>query len=575
MNLLQEIKQNNPETQLLSKHPIAYFCAEFALEDGLPIYSGGLGVLAGDVVREADANSIPLVAIGLFYREGYFTQVISSSGEQHELPAFIKNITKLEEVKDEQGNTKFFNLQIDSRTIKIRVFKYSQGNTPVYLLDTDVEGNTESDRRLTLSLYPSDPEWRIQQEIILGIGGAKVLRELDITPSIYHLNEGHSAFAVLEITRQIMIDEKTNFEDALRKSCEKIVFTNHTLVASGNDAFHKDLVKNLLEEYSEATNIPIEKFVQMGQTPENPDFFSMTNLALSESKKSSAVSVSHGKYAKTLWPNHTLEAVTNGVFAPYWQQKGWQKHAHELQSGYEVPDEDLWETHQNYKHAMAQKISDETGRRFDPHVLTITWARRFAVYKQPMLIFSQIERLKKIVNHAERPVQILLAGKAHPSDMTAKAMIEQIIKIIETENLSDRIFFLPNYNLELAKSILSGSDVWLNTPEKGKEACGTSGMKSALNGVLQCAISDGWTDEVNLSDIGFSISEMDSSESLYRIIENDIAPMYYTKAEGHRPEHWCEKIRKTIMATYPAYTTERMMKQYFESLYLPVLKNNI
>lgn len=572
MNLFEQIQTENPETQQLQQNPIAYFCAEFAVSDQLPLYSGGLGILAGDVIKESDNSGIPLVGVGLFYREGYFKQVIGDDGQQAELPAFVNVSENLQIVKHPDDTELYIPLQIDERVIQIRIWKLNIGKTQVLLLDTDVEGNSESDKRLTLSLYPSEHEWRIQQEIILGIGGVKALSALKIIPSIYHLNEGHSAFAVMEVTRQFMQNEKLDFPTALQKARAKIVFTNHTLVASGNDAFEQSLVRDLLEEYTGPANLPLDEFLEMGKSTDDPNSFSMTNLALNESKYTSAVSKSHAEYAKGIWPNTHLEPITNGVFAGFWQAEKWKNTAKSLNAGFEVSDEDIWEIHQNFKHALTQHLNAE-GLHLSPHTLTLTWAKRVTSYKQPLLLFSDIGRLKNIITNSNYPVQIIFSGKAHPSDLEAKAMIAEIVKLIDKENLSKNIFFLPNYTTSLTKILVSGSDVWLNTPKKGQEACGTSGIKSALNGGLQCAISDGWTEEVELSKIGFSIQPENSANSFYEVLEKQIVPLYYDKAEGHRPKDWCNKMRETLLAVYPQFTTERMLKEYFQKLYTPILKN--
>ena len=557
----------------LEKHPVAYFCAEFAFTDELPIYSGGLGILAGDCIREASDMSLPLVGVGLLYKQGYFRQVITLNGMQDELPAY-HTLTSLpiSKLHDAEYSPLQVRLHMGDREVKVQLWKYEQGNVQVILLDTDIPENSETDRRLTLSLYPSDSDWRIQQEIILGIGGVKALRALGYEPSVFHMNEGHSAFAVLEIAHQEMKRWGMAFEEAFQSACKKTVFTNHTLIPSGNDMFHKDQVQRLLSSYAQHLGLPTEKMIEMGSLKDAPDYFSMTHLALSTSRKISAVSRSHAQFAKVTWPDSRLTPITNGVHVNTWQHERFRELGEKVSRGFEVTDGAIWRAHLDVKEHLSEYVVGLTGRDFDPEALTITWARRIAGYKQPLLVFSDMERLKKIVDNARFPVQILIAGKAHPGDVLAKQLVVEILKKIEDYDLGRQVTFLPNYSMEMAKVLVSGSDVWINTPEKGKEACGTSGMKAAMNGVLQAAISDGWTDEINLHEIGFFIDPQNSADSFYEQLEKNIVPLYYTDRDSKGvPVEWVQKMRNTIQVAQDRFTSRRMLMEYITELYLPVL----
>lgn len=573
-SIFEEFKTEKPKLSKLDTNPVAYFCAEFALTDELPIYSGGLGILAGDVVREASDMELPFVAVGLLYKQGYFKQVISGNGMQDELPAYHSSeslpVTKLHNAQYEPLTV---SIHLGDREVLVQLWEYKQGNVRVILLDTDIQENSESDKRLTLSLYPADSDWRIQQEIILGIGGVRALHELNISPSIYHMNEGHSAFAVLEIAHQYMKKTNAVFDEAFRAACKATVFTNHTLIPSGNDIFHKDQVERILGSYAKHLGLPTEKMIKFGEISGSPDFFSMTHLALSTSKKISAVSRSHAQFAKVSWPNFELKPITNGVHRLTWQSHLFHELGEKVERGFEVSDGSIWRAHLDAKEKLTDYVIAQTGKDWNPEVLTITWSRRIAAYKQPLLIFEDMERLSKIVNNPRFPVQIILSGKAHPGDTTAKKMISEIITRINENEFGKSIIFLPNYSMEMAKVLVSGSDVWLNTPQKGMEACGTSGMKAGLNGVLQAAISDGWTDEIDLADIGFFIHPTESAISFYETMEKQIVPCFYEGRDiSGTPLAWVEKMRKTIAAVENRFTSRRMLLEYITELYLPVLE---
>lgn len=560
------------ENQITISSPIAYLCAEFAMSDDLPIFSGGLGILAGDMVRQASQDRFPLVAVGLLYKEGYFRQIISPQGSQEEEPAFLDLAhSPIRKLTTEKGEPFRLKIYIRERTIFVEVWEYREQDTSLYLLDTDVEDNSPLDRRLTLSLYPADNEWRIQQEIILGVGGVRTLAHLGIQPALYHLNEGHSAFALLEIAHQHMKTQKSEFAAAFAYAKQKVVFTNHTLIPSGNDVFEKAMVSELLEGYAMHLGLSIAEVLTMGSIPAENHLFSMTHLALTESSMTSAVSRSHAQFAKIAWPDSHLVPITNGVNRTFWQTPAFSEIYDQLSRSEEVLDEEIWEAHLENKKLMLKEVLKLTGIKLSPEKLTITWARRIATYKQPTLLFSNIEKLKSILTKTDQEVQIILAGKAHPSDLVAKAMISELTRIISEQHLTSHVLFVPNYSLSLAKLLVAGSDVWLNTPIKGQEACGTSGMKSAMNGALQCAISDGWTDEILLHQLGFMINPINSAESLYGQLEEVIVPMFYHDRLGGYPAKWVLKMKETILETSSKFSSQRMLAEYIQKLYLPAL----
>ncbi len=575
MQSFSQLLEEQPEFKVLNDHPIAYFCAEFALYDNLPIFSGGLGVLAGDVICEAGDSEVPLIGVGLLYKEGFFEQVITEQAAQKELPAYLELASALLVLLVDSSNERILiKLPIADRIIYAQIWEYKHKAVRLFLLDTDVEQNSELDRRLTVNLYPTDSQWRIQQEMILGIGGVRIFEELGIEPSVYHLNEGHSAFAVVEIAHQYIKKNQADFDEALKYACSKTVFTNHTLIPAGNDLFNNDEVAELLSGYTKHLGLNPEEMLKMGSVPNQPGLFSMTMLALSAATKTSAVSMAHSVYAKNAWPEHQLIPITNGVNKTFWQNPAWEELDKLLQNQVSVPDEQIWQVHKLLKQDLFTYILNKTGVSLKPEVLTLTWARRFTEYKQPKLIFSDVQRLVKLIKNTSTPIQIIFSGKAHPNSVTGKQIITDILQIIKSEDLQKQIVFIPNYDLEIAHLLTAGSDVWLNTPIKGQEACGTSGMKAGMNGLLQFAISDGWTDEINLDELGFWIDPVNSSTHIYEILELKIIPLYYQRNSEDVPEQWVSKMKATMLEVGSNYNSNRMLMQYLKELYFPIISKD-
>lgn len=548
---------------------IAYFCAEFAVDDDLPIFSGGLGVLAGDMLKQASEDKINMTGISLLYKKGYFHQAISRDGSQIENPEPIHSASEsLTRVFDDSGKPLLITLPIENNQVNLKVWEYFKDGVKIFLLDSDHHENTEEDKLITENLYPSDPKTRIKQEIILGIGGEKMLQKLHIHPDIHHMNEGHSAFAIFELTHHIMKDNNIAFNEAIKIARKKLIFTNHTLLPSGNDMFDVELVRKLLSVYTQELGIGIEEVINMGNTQQG-SLFTMTNFALTNSNISNTVSEAHYAIAKVTLPSVNLISITNGVHKKTWQGKTIAQVIGENSESININS--LWLAHQSQKKQLIESLGLYIDSELNSDNLVITWARRIALYKRPDILLGDINRLKNILYSQQMPAYLIIAGKAHPDDESAKEVIKNINNTIMENNLEDRIFFLPDYSLTLARLLVGGSDVWLNTPEPGKEACGTSGMKSSLNGVLQCSINDGWVKELNWEKIGWILSDENTTEDLYNQLEKDIIPLYYTK-ENIESSEWADRMKRTILLVDDKFTTKRMLSDYFDKLYNPSLE---
>ncbi len=567
---------NDTRLGLFAEHPIAYFSAEFALSEKLPIYSGGLGVLAGDVIREAADLAIPFVGVGLFYQRGYFLQTISKTGQQEEYPYINPEEAGLILVRNADNTPLTVQVPIASRQVSAQIWQWRVGTVSVYLLDTNIAPNSLEDREITAQLYGGDIHMRIKQELVLGIGGERALLALDIHPWAYHMNEGHSAFAILEITHHVMAEKHISFEEAFKIAHDKMIFTNHTLVVAGNDVFTIDMVKEYLGTYAKQLGISVDQIFGLGKTEGNR--FGMTHFAARQSFRINAVSKLHEKVAKTLWPEFTMTGITNGVHIPTWVAESIQLRC-AVRSPYineqtvALTDGELWGVHEDLRTELIRFVQKHTGVSFNTKALTLTWARRFATYKRPEVLFSEIETLKKLATSAHGALQIIIAGKAHPKDTEGKAVIARIVETIEKENLKNWVVFLPNYDMKIARFLVQGSDVWLNTPIRGKEASGTSGMKAGANGVLQCSICDGWFDEVCDLNFGWQLDSERTAQSLYSVLEGEILPLFYERDNLGVPRQWVKKMRQTMVNIWQNYSATRMMSEYFQTLYLPTLTN--
>jgi glycogen phosphorylase len=610
--------------------PVAYFSMEFAIHNSLPIYAGGLGVLAGDLCKEACDLGLPLVGVGFMYPQGYFHQHISAEGWQEEIYEQLNfdeaPIRPINPVSRSTWCGPLVQVQLGDRPVNLGAWQVRMGRDSLYLLCCDIEGNAPEDRELCARLYTADQEQRIQQEIVLGVGGVRALRALRVDPSVWHSNEGHSAFMMLERIRE-HVEQGAGFGEALRKVQATTVFTTHTPVAAGHDVFPVALVDRYLHSYWESLGISRETFLELGQQDGPGDrAFNMTVLALKLSGHRNAVSRLHGKITRRmwhgLWPDVGEDEtpichITNGIHVPTWvapeMSRIYEKYlGPELAQKYDdptlrellpdMPDEELWAAHQVLKRKLIGAMIERArqcssarecsarqvlsmGALLDPNALTIGYVRRFAAYKRPDLIFHDVERLKRIVTDGWRPVQIVFAGKSHPADFPSKQLLQHVFNLATDRGLQGRIAFVEDYDMHIAHYLVQGVDVWLNTPRRGYEASGTSGMKAAVNGVLHLSVRDGWWHEGYNGSNGWAIgndvesddpTDEDSADAtaLYQLLEEEIVPLYYRRDRAGVPHDWIHLVKETIRSIVPFFCTRRMLKEYIEKMYVPAARNS-
>ena len=618
------------KTWTLSAHPelidspIAYFSMEFGLHETLPIYSGGLGVLAGDHLKEASDLGLPLVGVGFMYAQGYFSQHISEDGWQEA----INNPINIEEhaflpVTKADGSRLTVTVEFPDRPVTLQIWEVRVGRVPLYLLDSNVDSNSEGDRLLSARLYWSDLNFRVAQEVLLGVGGVRALRELGYNPAVWHMNEGHAAFLTLERARELVAAGHT-FEDAIAQTRVSNIFTTHTPVPAGNDEFPLWLLDKHLAALWPELGLTRDQFVDLArhQQPYG-ETFSMGILALRLADGRNAVSELHGRVARNmwnfLWPEKKEEDVpityvTNGVHTGNWMARrirnlldkylgaDWIEHLDDpdLWSGLDaVPDQEYWAVHLHLKRKLAFYLRERarvqwldegvhpvqvvaSGVMINPYDLTIGFARRFATYKRAGLILADVERLLDLVNRPNRPVQIIFAGKAHPADEPGKQIIQEIYRTVKKAESGGRLVFLEDYDMNLARYLVQGVDVWLNTPRRPMEASGTSGMKAAVNGVLNFSVLDGWWREAHNGQNGWAIGvdadlkaevqDEADAESLYQTLENEIIPLYYDMGSDGLPREWIARAKNAMKTVTPQFSTRRMVKEYVERLYLPALQ---
>lgn len=601
--------QTYPDSQ---ENQIAYFCAEFAVHNSLPIYSGGLGLLAGDTCKEASDLGIPMVAIGSLYPEGYFRQRMEADGTQTAVYERLNPETvPLLPVHHDDGRRFLVSVHVGNREIKVAVWLVQVGRVPIYLMDTDIEENAPWDRDVSMRLYIGDPQVRLRQEIILGIGGIRVLRDLGYNPSVFHLNEGHAAFATLELAREMVQAGKT-FDQARQAVSACAVFTTHTPVKAGHDSFSFQMMEQFFDGYWQQLGITREEFLQVGQDQEGPSF-SLTVLAMHMAGKTNGVSKKHGEVSRQmwqfLWPDRPVESVpilsiTNGVHVPTWlavelaplleQYLGanwWssQDDPQLWQKIFEISDQELWWIHVRLKNKLLHFIRNRARRRWkedgvspgqmvalgsllDPETLTIGFARRFATYKRANLILQDRERLKRILNNPWKPVQFIFAGKAHPADEPGKYVVKQVFEACSSHDLAGRIAFVEDYDKHVAQHLVQGVDLWLNNPRPPQEASGTSGQKAGLNGIPNCSVLDGWWCEAYNERNGWAIggdadSDAATAETIYTLLEQQIVPLFYDRDERGVPPGWVKVMKEAIRSSAAAFSTRRMVKEYAERMY--------
>ncbi len=605
----------------LVERQVAYFSAEFGLHQSLPIYSGGLGVLAGDHCKEASDIGLPFVAVGFLYEMGYFRQHITADGWQEAIyPRFIPREVAIREVLTGEGESLYVPIEVGDRTIHLQVWHVQVGRSDLYLMDADNEMNAPWDRELTARLYGGDQEMRIQQEIVLGLGGLRVLRAMGVRPLIFHLNEGHSAFLLLERLRELVEGEGWSFAEARQAVRASTVFTTHTPVPAGHDVFPYYLVEKYFYNYWPRLGLSREEFLELGSYDEG---FNMTVLSLRMSGRSNGVSKLHGEVSRqmwqSLWPNEPIEQVpishvTNGIHVPAWigeaMNKIYRKYLKPDWVEYhddpvlwerilDVPDAELWAAHLHLKRKLMGIIRERARRRrvengltaeqvlcagtfLDPDALIIGFARRFATYKRATIIFHDWDRLSRLLHDRYRPVQFIFAGKAHPADEGGKRLIQQVYNAARDPALGGRIAFIDDYDLQVARYLVQGVDVWLNMPRCPHEASGTSGQKAAVNGIPNLSVLDGWWAEGYNGANGWAIStgqceddwsqDAADADALYHLLEEEVVPLFYKRDADDVPRGWVQVMKEAIRTAVPAFCTRRMVKEYTERFYVPAAR---
>ena len=617
--------ESHTDKRITRSNPVAYFCAEYGIHNSLPFYSGGLGILAGDHLKSASDLRLPLIAVGLLYRYGYFRQRLKRDGWQEEhYGETHPNDLPIHLVKDESGAPVRVEVSMRGRDVRAQAWRVDVGRVQLYLLDTNIEENEDTDRLVTGHLYGGDHETRIVQEMMLGIGGVRLLRRLRIEPHVFHLNEGHSAFLTLELAREIREAEGIGFHEAARLVRERCVFTTHTPIAAGNDEFIVPLVEKCFgSAYEESLGLSHEDFINMGRVrPEDEEeLYALTPLAIKMCRSTNGVSRKHGEVSRalwqSLWPEHTLGEIpityiTNGVHAPTWVAPmiralyekhvgdNWAEISHNADEWKrridKISDEDLWRTHSLLKQRLIAFIRQRTFQKrlgsnesvdyiesartmFDADVLTIGFARRVAAYKRWELILTDPHRLLRLINDEHRPVQFVFAGKAHPQDQGAKLILQHLSQWKHDPLVRNRAVFLQDYDQEIARQLVQSVDVWMNVPRRPLEASGTSGEKVAMNGGLNLSVLDGWWLEGYDGANGFAIgdaipgeevTDIDEADaqSLYRTLEEEVVPTYYERDSESIPRRWVQMMRRSIETLVPAFNSDRMVDEYARKIYL-------
>ena len=608
---------------------VAYFSAEFGITESIPIYSGGLGILAADYLKSSSDLGVPIVGVGLLYQKGYFRQRLNSDGwQQEDYPDndFFNMAIQLE--RNEDGSPKTFTMDFPDGPVHIQIWRAQIGRISLFLLDTNIIANTREEyRNITDQLYVADQEKRIRQEIILGMGGVRALRLLGIHPIVYHMNEGHSAFLALERIHILMHEHQLSFDEAKEVVSVTNLFTTHTPEAAGIDVFPPYLIQKYLSNVCSSLNISLNDLLALGrQNPWDPnEGFSMAVLALHLSAHSNGVSRLHGKVSRKMWKNLwpglpedevPIGSITNGVHLRSWVSNDmetlfdryvgnwrngdvtdpriWERIEH-------IPDDELWRTHERRRERLVafartrlemqlkrrgatQLEIDEARQCLNPEALTIGFARRFASYKRASLLLSDPDRIANLLLNKERPVQIIYAGKAHPQDEIGKRLLRNIIHIAQREEFRNHIVFIEDYDTNIARYLVQGCDLWLNTPRRLREASGTSGMKAAINGVINMSVIDGWWYEAYSPNIGWSIGQEESYKNeaeqdevefnaIYNILEKEVIPMFYDRGPDNVPKKWVEKMKNIMIAVCPVYNTDRMLKDYINNFYLACLNH--
>ncbi|HEY2586935.1 MAG TPA: alpha-glucan family phosphorylase [Tepidisphaeraceae bacterium] len=606
------------------KMKVAYFSAEFGLHECLPIYSGGLGILAGDHLKSASELAVPLVAVGLLYRNGYFQQYLSADGWQQEAyPELDFYNLPVEQVNFDDGSPVTVRVDLPENAVFCKVWRANVGRVPLYLLDTNLQENSPADRDITAKLYGAGTELRIRQEIVLGIGGVRALTAINVSPSVFHMNEGHSAFLALERIRMMLDGSPMNFDEARQQVMSTNVFTTHTPVPAGIDTFAPELMLKYFKPMIPTLKLDDEGFLALGRedVTNRKQGFSMALLAIRLADSVNGVSQLHGEVSRKMWHNIwpsvpadevPIKSITNGIHTRTWLAADMAYTLDRYLSGewmsdpsdqsvwegvLQIPDEELWRAHERCRARLVgwarHQLHEQLSRRgaayddlnaadgvLDPDALTIGFARRFATYKRGTLLFRDIERLKRLVEDTQQPIQFVFAGKAHPADHEGKELIKQIVNAARDPALRRKIVFIENYDMNVARYLVQGVDVWLNTPRRPYEASGTSGMKAAANGVLNCSILDGWWVEGYSPDVGWAIGRGETyadagyqdhveSQALYDILEKQIRPLFYHRTTDNLPREWILRMKNSMRKLAPVFNTNRMVRDYAQRFYIP------
>lgn len=605
---------------------IAYFSMEFGLHECLPTYSGGLGILAGDFLKTASDMAIPVIGVGLIYKYGYFTQRINLEGRQEELFSEIEHhLLPIKELRLADGKPAIIKIKILEKTCKIKLWQVDVGRTKLILLDTDIDGNPPTMRDITNELYVADRDKRIRQEIVLGFGGIKALDLLGIRPRVYHCNEGHSAFLLIARMQKLMNVDKLTFNEARAAVQASTVFTTHTPVVAGNENFETKLAQKYIEPEIESLGMTFDEFAPQAFLGDNKDTFWLPAMAVRYSGYINAVSKIHCDVSRKMWaglypqnppPEVPVDYVTNGVHWSWISEPFTKLYDRFVGPDYtygasnpakwkniaNVSDEEIWEAHHTNKHSLVsfirRKLAGELAARgysrvkienvarlFNPEYLTVVFARRFAHYKRATLLLKDRDRLRKILNNPRKPIQLIFAGKAHPADTGGKYMIKEIVDFTKDSQLEDKVIFLENYDMDVARHLLWGADVWLNTPIMDNEASGTSGMKAGMNGVLNLSVPDGWWAECYNGENGWSINagefyensplmEIAEAEQIYDLLENEVSELFYERNEAGIPKQWVRMMKESIITVCGRFNMNRVLTEYIDKFYRPSVNNS-
>ena len=532
------------EYKMFVKNPVAYFCAEYALDSSLPIYAGGLGILSGDFIREAATQEFPLVSVGLFYQKAQSALSLDDD----------KDYRKLKILVDKNNQEIIITLPIEGRIISVKAWQWEESGAKVYLLDTDTPENDSRDRIITKNLYDENRDIRLKQEIILGIGGFRLLARLGYHASVYHLNEGHSAFLALELIRHEMEHQCVNFENGCKYAKKHILFTNHTLVPEGQEQFSSEKISLFMEKYAKEMNLEGKDIAKLGALKNNSNIFSMTIMSLKLSTKSNTVSELHKEQAQQTWPNQITDSITNGIFIKRWNK---------IEN---ISARNLWECHLDNKRKLLAFVKETTGKVWNETDLVFVWARRLVEYKRPLLFLGNTEKLLEISKNSPIPIRIIFSG---PTGGQENPLVKKIEKI--EKKMQGIMVFIPNYSIKVAEILTAGADIWVNTPLPRTEACGTSGMKAGLNGALALSTNDGWVHEVNSSDVGWVVDELKEQE-IFSLFEKNIISLYYDHLKNPEGSVWVNKMEKARNLILKNFSTSRVLQEYIEKLYIPILK---